>query len=146
MNVEIINKITPVITAYLSPRLTSKFTRSPASTTPTKLADTADQKGISNIEAMKAPVQAPVPGNGTATNSIRPSHWNSFTGPAFRLALSNNISKNPDAALFFAVRKAATFFRYSMIKGTGTMFLEKSLRGNEKSCNSKMQICLHPRG
>lgn len=74
MDVEMINSIMPVTMAYLSPRLTNKFTRSPANTTPTKFAETAGQNGISNIEAMMAPVQAPVPGNGTATNSIRPSH------------------------------------------------------------------------
>lgn len=74
MDVEMINSIIPVTMAYLSPRLTNKFTRSPANTTPTKFAEAAGQNGISNIEAMMAPVQAPVPGNGTATNSIRPSH------------------------------------------------------------------------
>lgn len=74
MKVETVNKIIPVTMAYFSPRFTSKFTKSPANTTPQKFAERADQKGISRMEAMIAPVHAPVPGNGTATNSIRPSH------------------------------------------------------------------------
>lgn len=124
MNVEIKKRITPVTMAYFIPRLTSKFTKSPANTTPQKFADTADQNGISRIEAMMAPVHAPVPGKGTATNSIRPSHWNSSTGPAFFLALSNSISRNRDADRFFPARKDANFFKYSMMMGTGTMFLQ----------------------
>lgn len=83
--------------AYLRPRFTNKFTRRPASTTPKKLDDTAGQNGMSRMEAMMAPVHAPVPGNGTATKSMRPSHWNSSTGPAFSLAFSNSISRNRDA-------------------------------------------------
>ena len=71
---DIKKRMIPVTMAYLRPRFTSKFTRSPANTTPKKLADTADQKGISRIEAMMAPVHAPVPGKGTATKSISPSH------------------------------------------------------------------------
>lgn len=124
MNVEIKKRITPVTTAYLRPRFTSKFTRSPANKTPKKFADTADQNGISRTEAIMAPVHAPVPGKGTATNSIRPSHWNSSTGPAFFLALSNSMSRNREAAWFLPARKDANFFKYRMMKGTGTMFLQ----------------------
>lgn len=124
MNVEIKKRITPVTIAYLRPTFTSKFTRSPANTTPTKFAVTADQNGISRIEAMKAPVHAPVPGKGTATNSIRPSHWNSSTGPAFSLALLNSMSRNRDADKLLPARKDANFFKYSMMKGTGIMFLQ----------------------
>jgi hypothetical protein len=74
IKVDIKKRMIPVIVAYLRPRFTNKFTRRPANTTPQKFADTADQKGISRIEAMMAPVHAPVPGKGTATKSIRPSH------------------------------------------------------------------------
>ncbi|CAH8263122.1 unnamed protein product [Arabidopsis lyrata] len=45
---------------------------------------------MSKIDAIIAPVQAPVQGNGTAITSISPSHWNSSTGPAFSLALLND--------------------------------------------------------
>lgn len=74
MNVETKKRMIPVMIAYLRPRLTSKFTSSPAKSTPKKLADTAAQNGISRMAATNAPVHAPVPGKGTATNSIRPSH------------------------------------------------------------------------
>ena len=72
--------------AYFRPRFMSKFTSNPARTTPTKLADKPDQNGMPRTDAMMAPVHAPVPGNGTATNSVSPSHWNSSTGAAFRRA------------------------------------------------------------
>lgn len=124
MKVEITNNITPVRIAYLRPKFTSKLTRRPAKTTPQKFAEIADQKGISKIEAMIAPVHAPVPGNGTATNSISPSHWNSSTGPAFAFAFSNIISRNWDADLFVPAKNFASGFKYSMMKGTGTMFLQ----------------------
>ncbi|PQP97331.1 hypothetical protein Pyn_09063 [Prunus yedoensis var. nudiflora] len=39
MNVDIMKRIIPVIIAYLRPRFTSKFTRSPANTTPKKFAE-----------------------------------------------------------------------------------------------------------
>lgn len=74
IKVDIKKRIIPVTIAYLRPRFTSKFTSSPANTTPKKLADTAGQNGISRIEATMAPVHAPVPGKGTATKSIKPSH------------------------------------------------------------------------
>ncbi|CAL9001667.1 unnamed protein product [Prunus brigantina] len=111
MNVDIMKRIIPVITAHLRPRFTSKFTRSPANTTPKKFADTAAHNGISRMEAMMAHVHASVPGKGTATNSIRPSHWNSSTGPAFSLALTNSMLKNRAAALFFPARKDANLFK-----------------------------------
>lgn len=124
MKVDTRNRTIPVKTAYLRPRLTSKLTSRPANTTPKKFADMADQKGISRMEAMMAPVQAPVPGNGTATKSINPSHWNSSTGAAFSLALSNNISRNLEAAAFLPAKKAASFFRYRIMKGMGIMLLQ----------------------
>lgn len=92
IKVETKKSMIPVRIAYLRPRFTSRFTRRPASTTPQKLAVIVGQNGMSRIEAMMAPVQAPVPGKGTATKSMSPSHWNSSTGPAFSLALLNSIS------------------------------------------------------
>lgn len=74
MNVETKKRMIPVMMAYFRPRFTSKFTSIPANTTPKKFADTAGQNGISRIDAIMAPDHAPVPGNGTATKSIRPSH------------------------------------------------------------------------
>lgn len=111
MSVEIIKRIKPIATAYLRPRFTSKFTRRPAKTTPKKFAETADQKGMLRIDAMMAPVHAPVPGNGTATNSIKPSHWNSCTGAAFSLALSNRKSMKRDTEAFLPAMKVANLFR-----------------------------------
>lgn len=124
MNVETKKRMIPVIIAYFRPRFTSKFTRSPANTTPMKLAEKPDQNGISRIAAMKAPVHAPVPGKGTATKSMRPSHWNSSTGPAFALAFLNSKSINRDAVLFFPATKDAKLFKYSIMNGTGTIFLQ----------------------
>lgn len=111
MNPDAINIRIQATTAYLSPMLTSILTKRPASTTPQKLADTADQNGISRIEAIIAPVHAPVPGNGTATNNIKPSHRNSSMGPAFRLAFSNNRSRNRDADLLVPARNVANGFK-----------------------------------
>lgn len=74
IKVETKKRIIPVRMAYLRPRFSSKFTSNPANTTPQKFAETADQNGMSRIEAMMAPVHAPVPGKGTATKSIKPSH------------------------------------------------------------------------
>ncbi|KAI5346405.1 hypothetical protein L3X38_014284 [Prunus dulcis] len=113
MNVDIMKRIIPVIIAYLRPRFTNKFTRSPANTTPRKFADTAAQNGISRMEAMMAPVHAHVPGKGTATNSIRPSYWNSSTRPAFSLALTytkgSGFSKNPKGSGFSKKPKVSVF-------------------------------------
>ncbi|PQQ09899.1 hypothetical protein Pyn_21354 [Prunus yedoensis var. nudiflora] len=60
------------------------------------------------MEAM----MAPVPWKGTATNSIRPSHWNSSTRPSFSLALTNSMSRNRVEALLFPARKHANLFKY----------------------------------
>lgn len=94
MNPDAMNMKIQATMAYLRPMLTNMLTKRLAKTTPQKFAEMADQKGISRMEAMMAPVHAPVPGNGTATNSIRPNHWNSSTGPAFCFAFLNKRSRN----------------------------------------------------
>ena len=74
MTVDTKKRSAPVAMAYFKPRFISKFTNNPARTTPTKFADRPDQNGMPRTDAIMAPLQAPVPGNGTATNSINPSH------------------------------------------------------------------------
>jgi hypothetical protein len=71
-----------------------------------------------------APDHAPVPGNGTATNSIKPSHWNSSTGAALRRALSKRRSTIRAAEALPFDRKVAILLRYKIINGTGIMFLK----------------------
>ena len=48
-------------------------TMTPAISSPSRIMGTAVFSLISRIEAITAPVQAPVPGRGTATKSRRPS-------------------------------------------------------------------------
>lgn len=111
MTVDTKNRTTPVIIAYFRPRFISKFTSRLARMTPKKLAEKPDQNGMPKTDAMIAPVHAPVPGNGTATNNINPSHWNSSTGAAFRRARSNRRSISWVAAVLLWERKLANFFR-----------------------------------
>lgn len=130
INVDTKKRAIPATIACFRPR----FTNSPANTTPHKLDETADQKGISRIDAIIAPVQAPVPGNGTATKSISPNRWNSSTGQAFSLALLNKMSSNLEAVWLLPAKKDANFFRYSTMNGTGTILLQKP--------NSSVTSCL----
>lgn len=111
INVDTKKRAIPATMACFKPRFTSKFTNSPANTTPQKLDETADQNGMSRIDAIIAPVQAPVPGNGTATKSISPNHLNSSTGPAFSLALLNKISSNLEAVWLLPATKDANVLR-----------------------------------
>jgi len=111
MTVDTRNRKTPVTIAYFRPRFMSKFTSSPARMTPTKFAEKPDQNGMVKTDAIIAPVHAPVPGNGTATNNISPSHWNSSTGAAFRRARSKRRSISRVAEAFLWERKVASFFR-----------------------------------
>ena len=65
-----------------------------AITTPNATAKKAGIKRMRKIEAIIAPVHAPVPGKGTATKSIRPIASYRSTISACCLALLNSHSKN----------------------------------------------------
>jgi hypothetical protein len=45
------------------------------------------------MEAAMPPDHAPVPGNGTATNNMSPSHWNSCIGLLFVLCSQRSCSQ-----------------------------------------------------
>jgi hypothetical protein len=113
----------PIKTASRVPTLTKMLTKMPASKTPTKLADIASQKFIPKMEAAMPPDHAPVPGNGTATNNMSPSHWNSCIGPAFCLVLSKILFTSHFPLVLLDATNSKSCSKYKNTTGIGSMFL-----------------------
>ena len=66
--------------------------RNPAMSTPAKMEGRAFRSGMSKKAAASAPVQAPVPGRGTATKSMSPRYLYFVTFRPFRWALASSRS------------------------------------------------------
>ena len=111
------------MTAYINPILHNMLTMQHAKITPTKFALTALQNGMPRMYAPIAPLHAPVPGRGTATKSIKPSHLNSLMGPLFLWVFSNSQSSAPFKIWLLVATKAEMWPRERRRRGTGSILL-----------------------
>ena len=94
----------------------------PAASTPAKMEGMAFRRGMSRKAAARAPVQAPVPGRGMATNSISPRYLYFVTFCPFRWAFFSSLSTSRFSRgslrrIHWKIRRI-----YTNMKGTGRIF------------------------
>lgn len=98
----------------------TKETITPAVKTPNIIAGSAFFSRISSKAATSAPVQAPVPGKGIATNMNSPQKANFCTVTDLACALFSNRVTKLSSFLFMLLNQLKIFLMNIMINGTGT--------------------------